>query len=90
MTTVRTATEFPLHRRPSPIGTVQRHYQLTPEFSSGRGGFSGVVLVPGEDATFLFPADETGEIADYEALARVTGVIEPDAALSTLGYCVGR
>ena len=49
-----------------------------------------MVLVPGEDATFLFPADETGEIADYEALARVTGVIEPDAALSTLGYCVGR
>lgn len=85
MTTLRTATELPLHRYPSPIGTVQRHYQLVP---SMRGAAQGVVAVPAEADTFLFPADPDGEIADFEALAKVPGVVDPEAALSELGYCV--
>ena len=81
-TSARTATEVATHRYPSPIGTIQRHYQLAPALS----GATAVVAVPGEDATFVFPADPDGEIADYVALAKVADVIDPDAALSQLGY----
>ena len=84
--TERTATELPAHRYLSPVGTTQRHYRLSPAFSCERGGFTAIVAVPAEADTFLFPADPDGEIADFEALAKVPGVIDPDAALSELGY----
>lgn len=89
VTANRTATELTDHRCASPIGTVQRHYRLEPEFSSARGGFSSVVIAPGSKGVFVFAADQDGEIDDYfSTIADVPGVRDPEAALSRLGYTV--
>ena len=87
-TAERTATELTTHRYLSPIGTTQRHYRVNPALPCDRGAFTSLVLVPGESATFVFPADADGEIADFEALAKVAGVTDTVAALAHLGYYV--
>ncbi len=83
------ASEISDHRRRSAIGTFQRHYQLRPEIASARGVFSSVIVVSGEKGTYVFPADEDGDIADYcPIIDPVTGVHDPETALLHLGYTV--
>ncbi|WP_079461640.1 hypothetical protein [Mycobacteroides abscessus] len=83
------ASEISGHRRRSAIGTFQHHYHLRPEISSARGAFSSVIVVSGEKGTYVFPADEDGDIADYcPIIDPVTGVHDPETALSHLGYTV--
>lgn len=83
------ATELTEHRCVSPIGTVQRHYQLKPEFTSARGVFSSVVVAPGSKGAYVFAANQDGDIEDYfSTIADVPGVRDPEAALSRLGYAV--
>lgn len=83
------AVEIVDHRCRSAIGSFQRHYHLRPEIASARGSFSNVIAVSGEKGTYVFPADEDGDIADhFNIIDLVAGVHDPEAALSQLGYSV--
>jgi hypothetical protein len=83
--TAATATEFPKHRRISGIGSPQRHYRLEPALITESGTHHTVVVAGGTKGTYVFAADATGEIADYQALA-IVPVTTHVAALSKLGY----
>lgn len=83
-----TAVELVENRCGSRIGTEQRHYLLHPEFDSAIGAFSSVIVVPGKTSTYVFPANEDGDIADYRALAVVPDTVDPPTALSQLAYRV--
>ncbi len=83
-----TAAELTEHRRKSPIGTGQRHYHVQPEYVSTRGGFADIVLVPGSVSTYIYIADEAGDIADFDTIGVVAGTDNPEVALSQLGYQV--
>ncbi|SIF65685.1 Uncharacterised protein [Mycobacteroides abscessus subsp. abscessus] len=85
---VRTAAEVEEHRRPSRIGTTQRHYALRAEFASPRDRLDHVVVVAGELRTYVFGANEDGDIVDFDPRAVVPGVVDPSSALSLLGYRV--
>lgn len=84
----RTAAEVADHRKPSPIGTTQHHYALSAEFASPRGRLDHVVVVPGETSTYVFGANEDGDIIDFDPRAVVADVVDPASALSRLGYRV--
>ncbi|SIM26425.1 Uncharacterised protein [Mycobacteroides abscessus subsp. abscessus] len=46
-------------------------------------------MVSGEKGTYVFPADEDGDIADHSTVIDlVAGTRDPEAALSQLGYTV--
>ncbi|SIL07598.1 hypothetical protein [Mycobacteroides abscessus] len=81
-----TAVELVENRRGSRIGTEQQHYLLHPELDSPIGPFSSVIVVPGETSTYLFAANEDGDIGDFRALTVVTDTRDPRTALSQLAY----
>lgn len=86
VTSSRIATEQPKHRRTSSIGSEQRHYDLLPGLTLARGEFTSVVVAPGAKATYVYAADKSGYIVDFEALAIVVKARDPEGALSHLGY----
>lgn len=84
---VKTAVEVPGGRRYSRVGTVQRHYHLTPALAAENGApIDNVVVAPGWGCTYVFPADRCGAVADYRKIASVPGVDDPVTALEALGY----
>ncbi|CPR73488.1 hypothetical protein [Mycobacteroides abscessus] len=84
----RTAEEIVDHRKRSPIGTMQHHFALNAEFASPRGRLDHVVVVSGESSTYIFGADEDGDIIDFDPRAVVADVVDPASALVRLGYRV--
>lgn len=85
----KTAVEVPGGRRYSRVGTVQRHYHLTPALPTENGALiNTVVVVPGWGCTFVFSADRCGSVADYRKIASVPGIDDPVEALEALGYTV--
>lgn len=84
----RTAAEVTDHRKLSPIGTTQHHFALSAEFASPRGRLDHVVVVSGEGSTYVFGANEDGDIIDFDPRAVVADVVDPASALLRLGYRV--
>lgn len=77
-------TEIQAHRCISRVGTTQRHFRLQRPLR----GAADVVLVPSADRarTYVYTADNCGEITGYEVLATVEGTADAQAALAQLGY----
>ncbi|WP_255795058.1 hypothetical protein [Mycobacteroides abscessus] len=77
-------TEVEAHSCLSRVGTTQRHFRLQRTLR----GAADVVLVPSADRarTYVFAADNAGEITDFEVLATVEGTTDAQAALAQLGY----
>ncbi|KMV17645.1 hypothetical protein ACT17_15320 [Mycolicibacterium conceptionense] len=82
------ATELPVNRRTSQVGTPQRHYMVIPGFSCSRGLFVLVAVVPGADSTYVFEANGRGDIVDFDPIAIVGGTTDHAAALKRLGLRV--
>lgn len=84
-----TALEAPENRRLSPIGVAQRHYHLDPVLITPDGVCTGVVIIAGMKATYVYPSDSDGNIADYAAVAVAPPGTWDDDVLAVMGYCVG-
>lgn len=83
------AREIQWHRRYSPIGPVQRHYTLEPLLLTERGVCShGVVTIEGSRGTYAFASDDSGEIADFLAVAEAPAGISGAQLLAAMGYRV--
>lgn len=83
------ALEAAENRRLSPIGVPQRHYQLDPVLITPDGVCTGVVVIAGAKATYVYPSDFDGNIADYAAVAIAPRGTWDDDVLAVMGYCVG-
>lgn len=84
--TSSTATELTANRRVSDVGTEQRNYIVSPGFSCERGTFDLLVVVPGEESTYVFAGNGRGEIADYQELEKVPGTVSHVEALRLIGF----
>lgn len=82
------AREIVANRSHSPVGVLQRHYELDPALVTSAGVCTGVVAIAGSKATYIYPSDADGEIADYAPL----GITPPgtcgEVTLAVMGYAV--
>ena len=83
---VGTAFEVVENRKHSPIGATQHHYLLEPVLITPEGVCSAVVVIAGHRATYIYPCDPNGDIADYVEVAMVPGGTPGHDALAVMGY----
>ena len=84
-----TAYEVIAHRRVSPIGSLQRHFSVTPPIVAVDGcSHRNIALIPDAETFYAFACSAHGLITDWTNLlggeAERAGSVED--ALSRLGY----
>lgn len=86
-TTAPTAVEDAANCRPSPIGTLQRHYRLAAPLRHNGVDHTSVVVVTGPRSgeALVYAGRDDGLIADYDGIARVDSGGDA-GALAALGY----
>ena len=67
-------------------GAPQRHYLLTPALVTPDGVCTGVVVVPGSLATYVYPGDSDGDIADYFPVGKAPVGTSREVILNVMGY----
>lgn len=82
------ANEVSGHRRTSPIGAPQRHYQLEPVLVTPEGVCDGVVIIAGARGTYAYASDCDGDIADFEPVAVAPQGTSEDDLLAIMGYLI--
>jgi len=82
------ADEMAWHRRTSPIGAPQRHYQLEPVLVIPEGVCDGVVIIAGARGTYAYASDCNGDIADFEPVAVAPPGTGEDDLLAVMGYAI--